>query len=82
MKSLFGKSSEWQNKYVSIKGRKFYVYKDQNYNKPETVVDLNQDIQIKEVRKADMNGKENVMCLTTSKDKNQIYFAASTPTIF
>lgn len=66
---MFGKNSVWENKFVSIKGRKLYVYKDQNYNKPDSVVDLNSDFTIKEMRKADMNGKENVMLIEITEGK-------------
>lgn len=40
LKSLFGQSAIWEQKFISMKGRKFFIYKDQNYNKPEQMIDL------------------------------------------
>ena len=44
---------------------KLYVYQGQQYNKPMKIIELNEDMDIKEIRKADVNGKEFVFQLTT-----------------
>lgn len=78
LKTLFSKKSLWESRYVTIQGSKLYVYKDQKYNKPQHVIDLTGDIQINEVRKAEMNGKDNVIQIVVGKQKTPHYFAAST----
>ena len=47
LKALFGKNAVWENRYVTIQRRKLYVYKDQKYNKPQNVIDLTTDIDVK-----------------------------------
>ena len=64
LKALFGKNSIWENRYITIKGTKMYIYLGQKYNKPTSVINLTEELVIKEVRKADIGGKENVFSLS------------------
>ena len=77
-KSLFGKDASWQKKYASIQGKKLYIYKDNNYSKPQYVIDLSEDIKVEEVRKSDVKGKQLVIALTSGKDKHLIAIATKT----
>ena len=63
------KDAGWETKYIVIKGTKCYIYPaksqtDQSgqlqnqFTKPEKLINLTDTMEIKELRKYDMNGKE------------------------
>ena len=58
-------------------GSKLYIYKSQSYSKPLCVVTLNSSLTIIDIRKADVGGKEFVMCLN-----GEHYFKASTQSLY
>lgn len=78
LKNLFGKRTIWENRYVSLHNSKLFIYKDQKYNKPLMAFDLTKEVIIKEVRKQDINGKENVIQLIFSKGGSTHFFATAT----
>jgi len=48
---------------VVLKGDKLYVYKGQNLTKPESMRTFGSSMAFKEVRKADVGGKTNVLMI-------------------
>ena len=39
---------------------KLYVYQGQQYNKPMKIIELNEDMAVSEIRRADASGKDYV----------------------
>ena len=66
---MFSKNSNWTQKYFVIQGNKLFIYKNQKYNKPEQVLELSEDLEYKELRKKDADGKANVFSLCPGKGK-------------
>ena len=77
LKMIFSKNANWDTKYLTLKGMKIYIYKGQKYNKPTHIITLTEEMQVREVRKADVNGKELVFSLDPGKGQSEELFAAS-----
>jgi len=77
LKMIFTKNANWDTRYFALKGLRIYVYKGQKYNKPIQIITLTEEIQIREVRKADMNGKEFVLSLDPGKGQTEEFLSAS-----
>ena len=77
LKAIFGRNASWETRYLTLRGTRLYVYKGQKYNKPLMVVELSEDLEIKEMRKADVDGKQFVMQLLPSKEVQPLLLAAS-----
>ena len=60
---------------------KLFIYQGQQYNKPNKIIELTEEMTVSEVRKADINGKEFVFQLTTTEastgTKNTEWLAAA-----
>lgn len=77
LKAIFGRKASWETRYFTLRGTRLYVYKGQKYNKPLMVVELGEELAIKEMRKADVDGKQFVMQLLPNKDAQPLHLAAS-----
>ena len=64
-KMMFSKNANWAQRYLALQGFKLYVYQGQKYNKPTKIIELTEDLEVAEVRRADANGKDYVLALTT-----------------
>ena len=77
-KMLFNKSKEWENRYVVFQSCKLFVYAGQNYSKPLEIYEITNQLKIREIRKADINGKENVLEITANNDQPALMLSAAT----
>ena len=76
-KMMVSQKANWVQKYFALQGLKLFIYKDQKFDKPSQVLELTEDLVLKEVRKGDCQGKTHVFTLQPSKDKPAEWFSAS-----
>ena len=68
---LGGAKIEWENRYVEIRNQKVFLYAGQNYSKPLEVLELTSDLKIREIRRAESNGKAHVFEICCNKEQLQ-----------
>jgi hypothetical protein len=76
---LGGAKIEWENRYVEIRNQKLFLYAGQNYSKPLEVLELTSDLKIREIRRAESNGKAHVFEICCNKE--QVMLCAATESI-
>lgn len=75
---MFSKGANWVQKYFVIQGTKFFVYKSQNYNKPESCIELTEELEVREVRKKEADGKLYAFSMCPGKGMPVETYSAAT----
>lgn len=85
LKSLFrGSKAIWEQKYLILRDFRLHIFQVQkdssDYTKPFRVMELTENLSIKEIRKADIGGKAYVLEIIANdklpeKDRDMIHIA-------
>mmetsp|Transcript_29802 Transcript_29802/g.45453 ORF Transcript_29802/g.45453 Transcript_29802/m.45453 type:complete len:122 (+) Transcript_29802:4178-4543(+) len=78
LSSLFSQKNQWPRRYCVIQGFKFFIYEGDKFNKPIKVIELSRDFRVKEVRRAEANGKQHVLSLVPGKNQVEEWVSTST----
>lgn len=76
LKTIFQKGSDWNPRYCCLQGFKLFIYTDKTQIKAKTILEIDENLKLEEIRKADSKGINYVFSLQSYPNSKVEYFRA------